>query len=41
MYHSRVGDHVEIWNQILWEEYYDANKDNFDEISESLDGFDL
>lgn len=36
-----VGDHVEIWNQTLWEDYYDTNKDNFDEISESLDGFDL
>ena len=36
-----VGDHVEIWNQARWEDYYDTNKDNFDEISESLDGFDL
>ena len=29
-----VGDHVEIWNQARWEDYYDK-------ISESLDGFDL
>ena len=36
-----VGDHVEIWNESLWQDYYDMNKDNFDEISESLDGFDL
>lgn len=36
-----VGDHVEIWNQEIWDNYYDANKDNFDEISESLDGFEL
>ena len=36
-----VGDHVESWNESLWQDYYDMNKDNFDEISESLDGFDL
>ncbi|MFR2445487.1 MAG: division/cell wall cluster transcriptional repressor MraZ [Thomasclavelia spiroformis] len=36
-----VGDHVEIWNQNIWDDYYDANKDNFDEISESLEGFEL
>lgn len=36
-----VGDYVEIWNQNLWETYYDTNKDNFNELSESLEGFDL
>lgn len=36
-----VGDHVEIWSQDSWDEYYDDNKDNFDEISESLDGFEI
>lgn len=41
MYYRRCGDHVEIWNESLWQDYYDMNKDNFDEISESLDGFDL
>lgn len=36
-----VGDHVEIWNQASWNEYYDDNKDDFDEISESLEGFEI
>ena len=36
-----VGDHVEVWNQNIWDDYYDANKDNYDEISESLEGFEL
>lgn len=36
-----VGDHLEIWNQILWNDYYNAKKDNFDEIFESLDEFEL
>lgn len=36
-----VGDHVEIWNQASWDEYYDDNKDDFDEISESLEGFEI
>lgn len=36
-----AGDHVEIWNEARWQEYYDMNKDNLEEISESLDGLDL
>lgn len=36
-----AGDHIEIWNQDLWNDYYNAKKDNFDEIFESLDGFEL
>lgn len=36
-----VGDHAEIWSQEQWDAYYDSNKDSFDEISESLDGFEI
>lgn len=36
-----VGDHVEIWDQAAWDNYYDDNKDNFDDISESLEGFEI
>ena len=36
-----VGDHVEIWNQGVWDDYYDSNKDNLEEFSELLEGFDL
>lgn len=36
-----VGDRVEIWSEESWNAYYDDNKDNFDEISESLEGFDI
>lgn len=36
-----VGDHVEIWDQTAWDNYYDQNKDDFDEISESLEGFEI
>ncbi len=36
-----VGDHVEIWNSQTWDTYYEDSKDSFDEISESLDGFDI
>lgn len=36
-----VGDYIEIWNASLWQNYYDLNKDKFDGILESLDGFDL
>ena len=32
-----VGDHVEIWNSQTWDEFYDDNKDSFDDISEELD----
>lgn len=36
-----VGDHVEIWNQDNWNDYYQDNADSFDEISESLDSFEM
>ena len=36
-----VGDHVEIWDEEKWNEYYNVNMDNFDEIAESLEEFDL
>lgn len=36
-----VGDHVEIWDQMAWDAYYNQNKDDFDEISESLEGFEI
>lgn len=32
-----VGDHIEIWNQNIWDQFYDENKDDFDDISEDLD----
>ena len=36
-----VGDHVEIWSQSAWDQFYDDNKDSFDEISEDLDEYEL
>ena len=36
-----VGDHVEIWSQSAWDQFYDDNKDSFDDISEDLDEFEL
>ncbi len=36
-----VGDHVEIWSEDRWLTYYDDNKDTFDAISESLEGFEI
>lgn len=36
-----AGDHAEIWAQDKWDEYYDDNQDDYDEIFESLDGFDI
>lgn len=32
-----VGDHVEIWNNEAWDEFYNEYNDDFDEISEMLD----
>ena len=32
-----VGDHIELWNSEAWDEFYDAYKDSFDDISEGLD----
>lgn len=32
-----VGDHMEIWNQKAWDDFYDENNDRFDELSEGLD----
>lgn len=34
-----AGDHVEIWDQEKWNNYYEDNVDSFDEISEGLDSF--
>ncbi|WP_249030013.1 division/cell wall cluster transcriptional repressor MraZ [Tannockella kyphosi] len=31
-----VGDHVEIWNQEVWDEYYDDNCDDVEENYDSL-----
>ena len=36
-----VGDHVEIWNHTAWDEFYDDNKDSFDDISEVLDDIEI
>lgn len=36
-----VGDHIEIWNSEKWDQFYDENKDTFDDISEDLDDFEL
>ena len=36
-----VGDHVEIWDEQTWNDYYNINMDNFDEIAESLEELDL
>jgi len=31
-----VGDHMEIWDEELWDNYYSDNDDSFDELSEEL-----
>ena len=31
------GDHMEIWNEDAWDQYIDANNDDFDSLSEMLD----
>ena len=36
-----VSDRIEIWDEARWEEVNQEAEENFDEISESLDGFDL
>ena len=36
-----VGDHVEIWNAEAWDDYYNDEKDNFEDISESLEDFEF
>ena len=36
-----VGDHVEIWSQSAWNQFYDDNKDSCDDISEDLDECEL
>jgi MraZ protein len=36
-----VGDHVEIWNAEAWDQFYDENKDDFDDISEEIDEIEL
>ena len=36
-----VGVDVEIWNSEAWDQFYDDNKDSFDEISEDLDEYEL
>lgn len=32
-----VGDHMEIWDAKAWDDFYDENIDDFDDISEDLD----
>lgn len=34
-----VNDHVEIWDQVRWDSYYDMASENFEEIAESLTEF--
>jgi|SRR5690554_4416433 len=34
-----VVDHVEIWDQDLWQTYYDKASDSFEDIAESLTDF--
>ncbi len=34
-----VVDHVEIWDQNLWNQYYNKASDSFEEIAESLTDF--
>ncbi len=34
-----VVDHVEIWDQSLWQSYYDKASDSFEDIAESLTDF--
>lgn len=34
-----VVDHVEIWDQNLWQSYYDKASDSFEDIAESLTDF--
>lgn len=34
-----VVDHVEIWDQTLWQSYYDKASDSFEDIAESLTDF--
>ncbi len=36
-----VGDHMEIWDQETWDDFYNEHKDSFDDISENLDDFEL
>ena len=36
-----VGDHIEIWNQQLWDNFYDDNKDSFDDIYEDLEEIEM
>jgi len=32
-----VGDYIEIWSEKHWDDYYEENKDKFDEVSEEID----
>lgn len=34
-----VNDHVEIWDQGRWDQYYDMASENFEDIAESLTEF--
>ncbi len=36
-----AGNRVEIWDQQAWDQFYDDNKDDFDDISEEIDDFEL
>ncbi len=33
-----AGDHVEIWNTEMWDQFYDDNQEDFDDITEMLEG---
>ena len=34
-----VSDHVELWDQQRWDQYYDASSESFEEIAEKLSEF--
>ena len=36
-----AGDHAEIWPEAKWDQYCGDNEDDYDEIFESLDGFEI
>lgn len=31
-----VNDHLEVWNQIAWEQFIDTNEENFSDIADKL-----
>lgn len=34
-----VNDHIEIWDQVKWEEYYSLASENYEDVAESLTEF--